>query len=168
MHHKVLVEAWALPFLEGSRCHADVDQHTHKACKEENKLVELIQLNGAWMEGGTSTTPCLCMFFCRVFSFFFLFFLSFCQVLADSLEVSSILAMSLALLSFLPSPIYGFPVQVHEWSSPACLLSLVLGGCCSGSCKHNVRRATFLCDNQVGIIVLVWDRVRFHFASCTV
>lgn len=77
MHHKVLVEAWALPFLEGSRCHADVDQHTHKACKEENKLVELIQLNGAWMEGGTSTTPCLCMFFCRVFSFFsFFFFLS--------------------------------------------------------------------------------------------
>ena len=77
--------------------------NTHKACKEENKLVELIQLNGAWM-GGTSTTPCLCIFFVLSFLLFSFFLLSFCQVLADSLEGSSILAMSSAQTAFLPSP----------------------------------------------------------------
>ena len=139
--------------------------NTHKACKEENKLVELIQLNGAWM-GGTSTTPCLCIFFVLSFLLFSFFLLSFCQVLADSLEGSSILAMSSAQTAFLPSPMDS-PYRCMNGALLHALLWFLIGRC-FGSCKYNVHWATFLCDNQGGIIVLVWDHVRIHFASCTV
>lgn len=75
-------------------------RQTHmKHAKKENKIAELIQLNGAQM-AAPQLRPAYVRFFCLVFSFFSFFFPPFCQVLAVSLEGSSILAMSSTPLSF--------------------------------------------------------------------